>query len=109
MTASTGAPFPEVFVVGTGRCGSTLISNILNTHPDILSLSELFMELATRAFIHERLSGRQFWKLLSQASSTVRRTLNPRWCPDEFLYRFGPQARFRPGTLPPICYITLPH
>ena len=30
---------PPVFVVSSGRCGSTLVSNMLRLHPDILSLS----------------------------------------------------------------------
>ena len=29
-----------IFVLGTGRCGSTTLSDILNAHPRILSLSE---------------------------------------------------------------------
>ena len=28
------------FVVGTGRCGSTMLSNMLREHPKVLSLSE---------------------------------------------------------------------
>lgn len=30
------------FIVGTGRCGSTMLSDILRLHPDILSVSEFF-------------------------------------------------------------------
>lgn len=109
MTTSGNQAFPEVFIVGTGRCGSTLLSNMLRAHPDILSLSEFFMSLASRGFIYRTPSGRQFWQLLSRPSPAVRRALNPRWCPDEFLYRFGPSSAFGPRDLPPICYITLPH
>jgi hypothetical protein len=38
----THVALPPVFVVGTGRCGSTLVSNILRAHPGVLSLSEFF-------------------------------------------------------------------
>jgi hypothetical protein len=30
------------FVIGAGRCGSTLLSNVLRLHPGVLSLSEFF-------------------------------------------------------------------
>lgn len=30
------------FVVGTGRCGSTMLSNMLRQHPRVLSLSEFY-------------------------------------------------------------------
>ena len=30
------------FVIGTGRCGSTMLSAILQAHPDALSMSEFF-------------------------------------------------------------------
>jgi putative sulfotransferase len=30
------------FIVGTGRCGSTMLSDVLRRHPDILSVSEFF-------------------------------------------------------------------
>ena len=30
------------YVVGTGRCGSTMLSNMLREHPKVLSISEFF-------------------------------------------------------------------
>ena len=35
-----------VFVVGTGRCGSTMLSNMLRIHPEVLSLSEFMVAIA---------------------------------------------------------------
>lgn len=52
------------FVVGTGRCGSTMFSQILRKHPDILSLSELFMSLEPYPFPEQPVTGEEFWRLL---------------------------------------------
>lgn len=55
------------FIVGTGRCGSTLLSHILRVHPDVLSLSEFFAWLEpTQRFVADALSGREFLDLLSR-------------------------------------------
>jgi hypothetical protein len=37
------------FVVGTGRCGSTMLSAMLREHPDVLSMSEFFGTLRAAA------------------------------------------------------------
>ncbi len=33
------------FVVGSGRCGSTLLSRMLDAHPDVVSIFEFFTGL----------------------------------------------------------------
>jgi len=78
-------------------------------HPDILSISEFFMELSSRALVARKVSGKEFWRLLTVARPAVRLALSPQCCPKEFLYEFGPGAAFDPQSLPPISYITLPH
>ena len=42
MIADARTAGPGVFVVSTGRCGSTMLSNMLRLNPGILSLSEFF-------------------------------------------------------------------
>jgi len=60
-----------VFVVGTGRCGSTMISDMLRKHPTVLSLSELFaavtdlMTLVPQAFPTGVIDASHFWRILS--------------------------------------------
>jgi hypothetical protein len=48
------------FIVGTGRCGSTLLSQMLAEHPAVLSLFELFNGIdAARRFAPEPISGEE--------------------------------------------------
>jgi putative sulfotransferase len=101
-----------VFVVSSGRCGSTLVSNMLRLHPDILSLSEFLIMLMPGAFLGGRspITGAQFWSLLS--TPRKRMTLMQRHgiVFDEVLYRPGPGRRFSLETgVPPILLTALPH
>jgi hypothetical protein len=61
------------FVVGTGRCGSTMFSRILEQHPDALSLNELMITLVnpyrtvggdSEPFWIMEMDGKTFWKFL---------------------------------------------
>lgn len=57
-------PFERI-IVGTGRCGSTLLSNIISQHPDILVLSEFFTSLDfARKYGQRMLTGKDFSKIL---------------------------------------------
>jgi hypothetical protein len=54
------------FVVGTGRCGSTFVSNCLRLEPSVLSLSEWFAVLGGPVAVAEELqTGAEFWKTLT--------------------------------------------
>lgn len=97
-----------VFIVTAGRCGSTLLSNLLSRHPDILSLSEVFMAVNTHAFVYNRLDGEAFWRLLSTPRRAMSETLTPATCPHEFMYDFSRSRLFTQKTLPPILYMMLP-
>ncbi len=99
----------KVFVVGSGRCGSTLFSNVVRLHPDLLSVSEFLSTLITRNFVLKALDGEAFWRLLTQDSPTGRIAMSQEAIPREFLYEFGPKARFTKDNLPAILKVTLPH
>ena len=87
-----------------------MISDVLNLHPMILSLSEFFSTLGPRALFRNRLSGKAMWALCSRQNPALRLALSAGDIPSEFLYPFGaPQARFSPRTVPPILCTTLPH
>mgnify|MGYP001478425821 CR=1 FL=1 len=97
-----------VFVVSSGRCGSTLVSEILESHPDILSLSELLMAANIHAFSKKFLSGVEFWDRFSRPRRAMSDILTPSSCPNEFKYDFSRSNRYSRQTLPPILFMTLP-
>ena len=101
---------PPVLVLNTGRCGSTLLSNMLNLHPRVLSLSEFFSAFGTtEGFARPRPTGEQVWRFLSRANAMTKRTVEVDQA-GELLYPLGdPTARFTLETLPPILAFTLPH
>ena len=50
-----------MLILSTVRCGSTMASEVLHTHPDVLSLSEFFISLGMKSLIPKRLSGKALW------------------------------------------------
>lgn len=100
---------PPVFIVGTGRCGSTLMSNLINMHPDILSLSEVFVSFANEGFVHKNLDGEGFWNLLTDTAPILRSVINPDRSPVEFTYEFTEESPWTIKDLPACLFMTLPH
>ena len=99
-----------VLVLSTGRCGSTMISDVLNLHPDVLSLSEVFSLLGPLALFRKQLSGRSMWALCSRQNPALRVLLSADTIPSEILYPFGdPHTRYSTRTVPPILCTMLPH
>ncbi len=98
-----------VLVLSTGRCGSTMVSDILNRHPGILSVSEFFSFVGPRALVGRRPSSEHMWRLYSRPGLAIRR-LKHFGVPGELLYPLDdPSSRFSLADLPPILAITLPH
>ncbi len=99
---------PPVFVLSTGRCGSTMVSEMLNKHPDILSMSEFFATLGLQAFSGKKVTGDHMWHLYSHPGK--RMSIIARESFSELLYPFNdPESRFDATTLPPIMAVSLPH
>jgi len=77
------------FVVGTGRCGSTLLSLMLGEHPDLLSIFEFFTGLdAARRFRTEPVSGGALATLLAQDQPVVTMALRRGYSAPEIVYPF---------------------
>jgi hypothetical protein len=105
-----------VFVVGTGRCGSTLVSNILRAHPDVLSLSEFFTfvtdlgTLIQPAFPPDVIEAAHFWRIISTPYHKQNLMLREGIAMDEVLYPCAPTSRFTAQNgVPAILQTTLPH
>ncbi len=96
-------------ILGSARCGSTLVSRILRLHPDILSVSELFATMGPHAFRPARLDGARFWASLSTPSRAMAKVANPDAAPSEFLYGRVPSPAHDPFLCPPLLAVTLPH
>lgn len=99
-----------VLVLSSGRCGSTMISEILNTHPGVLSLSEFFIPLGPEAFAWSHPDGRRMWKTFSQQSASIHQWIKDGQVVDECLYPHDqPGSRYRAINMPPLIMVTLPH
>ncbi|WP_434620577.1 sulfotransferase [Azospirillum sp. B2RO_4] len=110
VSAAAGRPIAPVLVLSTGRCGSTMLSDLLNRHRDILSLSEFFVPLGQEAFIWKNPDGARFWRLLSEQGPAMRATLRAGRVVDEALYPYDkPGQRFTAQTMPPVMAVSLPH
>lgn len=106
-----GARSMHRFVVGTGRCGSTLLSLMLRCNPEVLELSEFFSGLDwNRRFGDVPIKGSAFRELISAPHAFMTMVLTRGYRPTEVVYPFEtPGVRYpRPGALPWILAATLP-
>lgn len=105
------SPQTPLFIVSTGRSGSTMLSDLLSLHPDILSLSELFNALHPLGFHTDPVDGPGFWSILSAPRprhTAWLRLLERGLVIDEFRYPVASAMRFRETGIPPLLAMTLP-
>ena len=108
MKAKEAKPIAPVLVLSTGRCGSTMVSEVLHTHPDVLSLSELFISLGMKSLIRKRLDGKALWRICCRHSPGLKAMLAGNR--DRILYPFDtPRARYSTHDIPSILCVALPH
>jgi putative sulfotransferase len=114
--AASAYDLPICLVLSTGRCGSTVLSDVIAEHPDALSVSELFSSIPDHELVERYLDGAAFWRLLSRRTTVDLMMLRCGIGVDELRYPIdSPRpgaSRFARGTglpPPPIAQVTLPH
>jgi Sulfotransferase family len=97
------------FIVSTGRCGSTVLSEILAGHPGVAVLQELFASLPQDALALDRCDGPTFWRLATTPRADWKVALQRRVEPKEFQYPIDAGGRYdRRSGVPPLAAICLP-
>jgi Sulfotransferase family len=96
-------------VVGTGRCGSTMLSRLLRQHPEVLSISEFFSTIGVgRKLPTEPLTGAELWRILARPATFLDALVRDGLKPPELFYPYG-RGRFDPATgIPAVCHSVLP-
>ncbi|WP_246531109.1 sulfotransferase family protein [Streptomyces bathyalis] len=100
------------FVVGTGRSGSTALSQVLRLHPDVLSLNELYSCIdGPPALSRQPLTGPEFWRCLREPMPVFDAMVRSGTPLPEFLYNRHPEWRYSAETtgIPAISMMPLPH
>lgn len=106
---------PPVLILGTGRCGSTLLSEMIRDHPQALSVSELFSFLSDlgmrieQVFPRELLTGRRFWELLAEPQPRQSILLRHGLQMPEVIYPWDRGRFTAEHGVPPILQGLLPH
>src|SRR3972149_7213853 len=91
------------FIVGTGRCGSTLLSQMMAEHRDTLSIFEFFTGLdVTRRFSAQPVDGAEFAAIISRDNPIVTMVVRRGYQVPEITYPFDrPGARYTRDDGPP--------
>jgi hypothetical protein len=98
QTADALTARSATFVVSTGRCGSTMLSNMLRLNPDILSVSEFLSLLMPDPLPAGEMDAVAYWRLLSDPWTFFKLAYRLGVRAPEFLYLPGPGSRFTPAS-----------
>ncbi|WP_338846750.1 sulfotransferase [Massilia sp. W12] len=109
------SPAP-VFVVSAGRSGSAMLSSVLNTNPNVLSISEYFRIASdfgaaiAACFPEGQMSGAQFAEFLQTPPPRARLLLQHGLPVEEGQFQPGANSRWgRHSGVPPLLLCALPH
>lgn len=96
-------------IMGTGRCGSTMLSRLMHMHPEVLSLSEFWMLFRADGPGYDipdhDISGEDFWHRIAQPNPFGDGLLQAGLSFEEYHYPVG-RGRFDPALgVPSICRV----
>ena len=97
----------RAIIISTGRCGSTLLSDLIAEEPETLSVSESLTAVLGCLMFTPRtaLTGAEYWALLSDGNSPLARA---GIVADEFAYPDGGRWGASGASLPQILHVCLP-
>jgi putative sulfotransferase len=96
-------------ILSSGRCGSTLLSNLIAADPDTLSIQESLVDPGGRLWYSDKqLTGFRYWSLLSTPSPQWEVTLRIDAIPAGIRYPAAGRWAGNLAALPPISAVTLP-
>jgi hypothetical protein len=100
---------PPYFVISTGRCGSTFLSEILGRDPKVLSVSEFLFSMGPEPFPPGEVPGSRVAEMFARTDPITSLALAEHEEPSEFRYPVDAGLRFdRETGVPAIATITLP-
>jgi putative sulfotransferase len=98
-------------VLNTGRCGSTMLSDMFALHADVCSVQEFFVCIADKFDRHAHpgpWTGPDFWKAVSEPSDILRVLHKLDRLPSEFRYDLTNYPADKPLGMSGLLSITLP-
>lgn len=97
----------NTIIISNGRCGSTLLSDLIAEQPETLSVQEFFMSVAPWARSTDVTSGPAYWDLLSSPKPELSTLFRIGLPPKELRYPSGGRWTGNLTELPRILAITL--
>ncbi|MFG1951945.1 sulfotransferase domain-containing protein [Micromonospora sp. NPDC048830] len=98
----------QAIIISTGRCGSTLLSDLIAEQPDTLSVQEFFVPVGSWIDDEERLSGAEYWSRLSRPGPELTTLFRIGLAPPEVRYPEDGRWAGNLGELPRLLATTLP-
>jgi len=95
-------------IISSGRCGSTLLSDLIAEHAGTLSVQEYFMSVQPEAMVDDVLTGAEYWAILSSPKPDLSTLIRIGLPPKEIRYPSDGRWAGNLTELPRILAITLP-